>query len=258
MPFKLENLEGAIWVFNRTCSLLAEHWVKILRSVWALVLIHLLLDIAPFFLISNEQSVFDFSPIFFLFPLFLGALWVVIAVRIHRLLLTPEDLGIVPFGPMSKTESYFRFTTRAILFFIVFGFLFYLPFIVLFYSYEHGAVMIIALEIAAVLIAIYGLWLLAPLYLTLPSIAIRQVMNFHDVSRLSFDERILMFLVITVIPFVSILLLYALESAWENDHFYLLSLLSSIVYIVSLIVEVALLSVSFAYIMQGEHSENNG
>ena len=259
MLLKREDFDGVVWVFNRTCGLLSEHWIKILRSIWVLVLISLLLELAPFMQLFLEFPNKAFDVYFFRFllisPLFLGVLWVIIAMRVYRLMLTPENLDIVPFGPMTNAASYFRFTTRAVLFFAISGLLFSLPFIVLFYFIDHSELVVTALQAAAVLIAIYGLWIIAPLYLALPSIAIRQVMNFHDVAGLSFNHRVLMFCAITVIPLLSILFANVLEAIWKTDHYYLIAMVTSVVYVFSLVVEIVILSVSFAYIMHKENED---
>ena len=252
MLIKCEDFDGIVWVFNRTCALLSEHWIKMFRAVWVFAALYLLIEIASYALILNEPIGISVYPLFFLTPLFSGVLWVFMAVRVHRLLLTPENLDIMPFGPMSRAESYFRFTTRAVLFFLLSGILVYLPLLVSFFFLEYERVVVIIFQVVTTIFAIYGLWVLAPLYLTLPSIAIRQVMNFHDVAGLSVKQRLLMFCVVIVIPFVSILFVSILESFWDTQDFYSLSIVTNAIYMMTMIIEVSLLSVAYAYIMREE------
>ncbi len=200
------------WVLNNGFISLYEQRGKLFKSLLLLIVLYSILSVAEFMLgyDATSASFYQFLN-FVLQSLLLG----LVAINIHRTLLTSERLHVEPDFLLSKTESNVRYLIRAVWIFIAVSLgvafiasVFFLLSSVVFSSWFD--------ELGTFPVGVYGglilvvgvvLYYVSPVFLVLPCIAYQSVMTFSDAFKLGKNYRLLMFSVVIALPMLMQLIL---------------------------------------------------
>ena len=178
-------------------------------------------------------------------------LWVLIAVRTHRVLINQAYISSPLIASMNSTGSFIRFTLRTI-WLLMLAIISLLPLVMVFLINFNGlpeSITVLVLSFFAVIISFILMWYLSRLCLVLPSVAVQIPMTFSEALRYTEHHQFLLFFTVILTPlFVGFFPFFLLANIINSLLIY--SVVISIVSNVFLILEVALLSVTFLYVFK--------
>ena len=234
-------------VLRMTYERLEKNFQGLMASVGGLLLIYVIVGLA--YEIWGVRDELDFDQLAFAqsisIGIILGLIWIVIAVRTHRAFIV-HGISAGRRKELSSAGSYLWFTIRIIWLGVLFG----LSASVGFSIGMLGATVhtVVGILLGTPIIA-FLLWHVSRLSLSLPSIAVKQDMSLSESYALTKEYQFLMFIVVCVIP----ILMYVVPSYlfyWVVDSSLAISVFDAVLTLIFTIVEVAMLSVSYIYVMR--------
>lgn len=240
-------------VLRMTSERLEYNFQRLITSVGGLLFVYVILGLGYEIWATGDDldtNQLGFGVSFFI-GIILGLIWVVIAVRTHRVFID-HDASAGIHRELSGADSYLWFTIRIIWLGVLFALCASLGFgIGMLGAKVH---IVIGILLGTSIIA-FLLWHVSRLSLSLPSIAVKQRMSLSESYVLTEKHQFLMFIVVCVIP----ILMYVVPSYLFYsvvDSSLAASVFDAVLTLTFTIVEIAILSVSYVYIMQKHSSDD--
>ena len=239
-------------VLRLTYASLEQNYHKLMSSVGMPLLVYVLSDLmfGIWVLQDPETNQLSLNASLF-FGIIDGFIWLLIAVRTHRVIMA-DKISRGDGRRLSNSDSYFWFAIRITLLAITFMCCILSGWLgAIFVGQLHmvvGLIVSILIVILTISVSIYGVWQVSRLFLCLPSIAVKQMMSLSESFALTREHQVLMFSVVYVFPLVVYTIpTYAFSMMFDSSL--VLVVLLAILSLVVTIAEVAVLSMTYVYVM---------
>jgi len=240
MLFRFEGLQGVNSVVASTYYSLRDHAPALMSEIAWLLAFYVSMDFVFAWFVQRMKLQALLLPDLIAFFIS-SVVWVLIAVRTHRVLLS--GLSNTE-RRLSNAQSYLRFAMRVLWLFVTSCFTFVPVFYLIF---NEPSLNNVSAVIAGLVFVMCCLWFLARFFISLPSIAVGRFMGFSEAWARTHGHQFLMFFVAILVPLVISSFLYGVIfgflGGWGAE------LVSAVAALFITVVEIALLSRAYSYIM---------
>ena len=232
-------------VLRLTYDSLKQNFAKLMSSVGLWLLVYVLADLLYGMWVVQDPET---NQLGFIGSLVLGVIdgmmWVLIAVRTHRVIVG-DNSSTSEQQRLSNVDSYFLFTIRLIWLAILIGLCVAIG--VMAGSFGGSLHAALGIPIGAAVI-LFGFWHAARLFLSLPSLAVRQQMSMSESSALTREYQILMFF-ICLLPIVVYGVPSYVFSLVFASNLELVVVSNAVLTLMITVAEIALLSITYSYVI---------